>query len=56
MNSVQVQFEKGTEQSKFLRYVDIGFTLAFFIELLINMSANLFWRFFSNPWSIFDLV
>ena len=40
---------------KFLSDIDLFFTSAFTIELVINMYGHLFWDFFTDGWSIFDL-
>ena len=39
-----------------LENIDVYFTLFFTLELLINMTAHLFWDFFRNPWSCFDFL
>lgn len=36
--------------------LDLFVTIAFTVELLLNLYADWFWRFATNPWSIFDLI
>ena len=54
--SLQFHFEYDTSEAQVLRTLDILFTLVYLLELLVDMSANLVWRFFKNPWSWFDLL
>lgn len=54
--SLQVRFDPDSQQAQHLRNIDVCFTLAFFVELIINMSANLVWKFLKNPWYSFELV
>jgi hypothetical protein len=36
--------------------IELFFTVAFTIELLMNFFANYFLPFFRSPWNIFDLL
>ena len=54
--SLQFNWDSDSSEAKLLRNIDIAMTAFFLIELLVNMAANLVWAFFSNAWSVFDLI
>jgi hypothetical protein len=54
--SLQFNWDEDSSEATFLRNIDIAMTALFLIDLLVNMAANLVWAFFSNAWSVFDLI
>jgi voltage-gated sodium channel len=54
--SLQFNFEQDTSEAQILRNLDTFFTLVYLLDLLVNMAGHLVWNFFTNPWSVFDLV
>jgi hypothetical protein len=54
--SLQFNWDEDSSEATFLRNIDISMTVLFLMELLVNMAANLVWAFFSNAWSVFDLI
>eukprot|EP00961_Rhodomonas_salina_P156232 2103310-Rhodomonas_salina.1 len=48
--------EEGGATEKMFENVDLAFTIVFTIELVINAYGNWAAPFFSNGWSMFDLL
>ena len=48
--------EEYKKTSRRVEHVEMGFTVLFTLELLINFFANFFFRFFGSAWNIFDLL
>ena len=48
--------EEYEKTSRRVEHVEMGFTVLFTLELLINFFANFFFRFFGSAWNIFDLL
>ena len=47
---------KGSRGERVFEGIDLVFTVLFTIELAFNLFGNWFWPFFSDGWSVFDLV
>ena len=54
--AAQYRFEPGTAEAQTIKVLEYLFSAVFAAELCINMFANWFWPFFSDGWSVFDLV
>jgi hypothetical protein len=54
--SLQFHFEHDTSEAQILRNLETFFTCVYLLDLLVNMAGHLMWKFFTNPWSVFDLV
>lgn len=37
-------------------YVETSFTIAFFVELAVNMVAHWFWEYWRSAWNVFDFI
>ena len=48
--------EQSAEAELFFDRIDIVFTIVYMLELIFNMYGHWFWAFFTNWWSVFDLV
>jgi len=48
--------EPGSEADQIFTLMDDFFTFIFFAELIWNLLANWFWPFFTDGWSVFDLL
>ena len=53
---LELQLRPDGAQREMFRMIDVGFTLIFVVELLLNMAGNWFWRFWQSSFNIFDLA
>uniref|UniRef100_A0A6U4LAN9 EF-hand domain-containing protein n=2 Tax=Hemiselmis andersenii TaxID=464988 RepID=A0A6U4LAN9_HEMAN len=52
----ELKFEEGTYWEETLSTLEVALTLVFAFELIVNLFANWFWPFFTDGWSVFDLI
>jgi len=46
----------GQEHANVFKMVELCYNIAFTIELLVNLYAHWFWKFWSSKWNLFDVV
>ena len=48
--------EEYEKRSRLVEQIEMGFTVLFTLELLLNLFANFFFRFLESAWNIFDFL
>ena len=57
LNMCEAQVGKENVQAyEVFEGIDLGFTIIFTIELLVNIFATFLWEFVGDPWNWFDLI